>query len=381
MKKWIILLVVCLSVALFLVYAQAPSEVSAPPVEPSAEPNLPDSDGDGMSDWFEENIAHLDPLVPNDRYAIILNTLTIQEREKTTNLKTFLVEEEKFKSESIFLLMDKEATYDNFEKAINSVANISDENDLVYIMIQGHGSENAFSFHSGKDPSEIEITDEYLESVRDRYAWGYEEYWERGGKEEARKNEQIRVAASGYTISPGELSELLSKIRSKKMLLTVECCGARGFVDKISPRENTVIIGRQFLEGIAETLIRSVVAPDAIYRKLLYQSEEYRNRESSLINLDDGNTYPSVTEVLAACLIDHLIIPWREVCEKNGLDCEKVLAMTDVSQIIEYITTFESNLKEVTPKMIDPQGIADDFYFGEAKIGKYRSTTLYELSP
>jgi hypothetical protein len=100
-----------------------------------------------------------------------------------------------------------------------------------------------------------------------------------------------------------------------------------------------------------------------------------------LIKLDDGNSYPSITEILAASIIDHHIKPWREVWEKSGLNCEAVLEMIDARKIIEYVTNFESNLKEVTPIMLDPQGFADDFYFGEAKIGNYRETNLYLLSP
>ena len=77
-----------------------------PVVSPSVELNLPDSDGDGMSDWFEENIAKTNSTVPNDRYAIIFHSCTIQytipyftevRRKETSNLKTFLIQEEGFK--------------------------------------------------------------------------------------------------------------------------------------------------------------------------------------------------------------------------------------------------------------------------------------------
>ena len=79
-----------------------PSPVPSPVTKPTKQ--LPDTDGDGMSDWFETNVAKLDPTVPNVRYAIILNTVTEhihpyytnQRQEETRNLKTFLIEEEKF---------------------------------------------------------------------------------------------------------------------------------------------------------------------------------------------------------------------------------------------------------------------------------------------
>jgi len=59
------------------------------------------------------------------------------------------------------------------------------------------------------------------------------------------------------------------------------------------------------------------------------------------------------------------------------------LQMTDAKEIIENFTNFQwsSNFAEITPKMLDPQGLADDFYFGDAEIGNYRKTDLYLLSP
>ena len=385
-----ILLVVCLALTV-VVGGCTCSETSVPSPTPSPPETLLDSDGDGMSDWFETNIANLDPLTPNDRYAIIFNTVTEhtipyytnQRREETTNLKTFLVVEEKFKPENVFLFMDKEATYENFLRTMDYLAEISDENDLIYIFIYAHGSETGFACHSGKDPSEFEISDELLESVRDRYAWGYDEYWERGGKEEARKNEQIRFASTtGRGIGFDEINELIGKVNYKKMLFVIDCCGARYLIEKISG-ENLVIIGREFLTGIADTLIRSIVSPDAIARNLQYQSDEYRYGKSSLIKIDDGNCFSSITEILAATIIDHHVKPWREVREKDGFDCEAILQMTDAKEIIENFTNFQwsSNFAEITPKMLDPQGLADDFYFGDAEIGNYRKTDLYLLSP
>lgn len=322
-----------------------------------------DDDQDGMSNWFEKNIAYLDPLTANDRYAIILNTVTIhtnpyytnQRREETTNLKTFLIEEEKFEPENVFLFMDKTATYANFENTIDYLAKTSVENDLVYIILEGHGTENSFCFHSGKDPSEIEISDEYLEEVRKRYAWGYEEYWNEGGKEEARKDQKIIHAASEYSATPDVINELIGKMKSKKMLFALSACGSGKLVYKLSGR-NVVVIGRMSIQNIAQKLILGVVSPDAIYRELEYQAEEYRYGYAinTLPESDDGNLYPSIKEVFDAYLDDSSV---EKLIERVGYDAE------------------------VVPKMLDPQEIAADFYFGEAMIGEYRETDLYLLTP
>jgi hypothetical protein len=320
-----------------------------------------DDDQDGLSNWFEKNIAHLDPLTANDRYAIILNTHTIhpnpyytnQRREETINLKTFLIEEEKFEPGNVFLFMDKTATYANFENVIDYLAKTSDENDLVYIMLHGHGTENSFAFHSGKDPSEIEISDEYLEEVRKWYAWGYEEYWNEGGKEAARKDQQIIRAASEYAAMSDVINELIGKIKCKKMLFAVGSCGSGELVYKLSG-ENMVIIGRMGIGSISQKLILGIVSPDAIYRELEYQAEGHGYAINTLPENDDGNLYPSIKELYDAYLDDPNVV---ELIEQVGYDAE------------------------VVPKMLDPHGIATDLYFGEARIGEYKETDLYLLTP
>ncbi|RLC35222.1 MAG: hypothetical protein DRZ76_00770 [Candidatus Nealsonbacteria bacterium] len=354
MKKLVIAVLV-LVIVLIAIYIFGANGPSTQPAQNTPEPETPsetlvDTDRDGLSDWFEKNIADLDPLVPNDRYAIILNTITIhysipyytkQRREETTNLKTFLIEEEKFASENVFLFMDMEATYDNFKSAVDCLAEISDENDLVYIFIQAHGGPGGFVFHSGIDPSEIEISDELIEQRRDWYSEGT-------SLEEIRKAQQdYEAEVRGKDFSNSELSQLLGKIKHNKMFLLIEWCHSNEAIYEISG-ERLVVITDIPLSQFTEKLILGIVSPYALYRNLEYDirhTNEKAEKLNTLPLVDDGNGYPSIKEICRAF---------------------------DESP----------NIKEVNGKAVitDPQNLADNFYFGEAEIGNYRETDLYLLS-
>jgi len=315
-----------------------------------------DSDKDGMSDWFEENIAGLDAQMPNERYAIILNVTTLhsrpeyteQRRKETANLKTFLIEEEKFKAENVFVFMGKEATYENFRKTIDFLEKSSNENDLVYIMLQGYRyeSEGCFTFHSGKDISEFEISEEFVESIKFLYKDDI-------SSEEIREDQKIKKAAHGKTVTPSEFNALIEKIKCKKMLLTLNCHGAREIIDKIS-RENTVVIGRIRIEDIGRKLILGTVSMDALFGRESIM-REYAFWSNTLAD-KDGNSYPSIEDLFIGYLEDRQIKKLKKQLKKEP-------------QKIEMI-----------PKMLDPQGIADNFYFGEATIDGHKETDLYLLT-
>jgi len=206
-KKLIILLIVCLSIVLVLVYTQKPSEVSEPSSEPSTEPNLLDSDGDGMSDWFEGNIAKTDPLVRNDRYLILFDGHAESDNmeglvEETRN---FWVEKGKVPSENVVMVKveaspEKKNTGVELEEAIYQVAEKADENDIVFLGISGHGyvisnfvtEEDAGKF--GPEGSYIYIEDGQL-------------YHENGG----------------YIL----LDEWIDKINAKAVVVRIMACGCK----------------------------------------------------------------------------------------------------------------------------------------------------------
>jgi len=296
------------------------------PAESSPPPEFfSDSDGDGLSDGFEENIAHLDPLTPNDRYAIILDTNTIhpnpyyteERRRNKANLRDFLIEGQKFNPGNVFLFMDMDATYSNFKNAIDYIAENSDENDLVYIMINAHGSETGFRFHSGKDPAEIKISEEQLERAREWYSGV--------SLDIIYKDQQIIGVANGHRVSVEEINEFISKIEHKKMFLVIDTCGLEELPKQISG-ENLVTA---YLSGCLSTFMFG---------------KGFSNYSFTDTN---GNSYPSIKELFDAL-------------------CDTILDATPPGRI-----EIES---KVHPKMFDLQGITADFYFGEAKMGEYEET-------
>lgn len=124
-----------------------------------------DSDEDGMSDWFEENIAKLDPSVKNERYLLFLQTAPafgpslvpfepIESGNGDWYESRYIVSKNKFKPENITELYRGEATRDNFEKAISEIARKVNKSDIVYIQLIGHGSEGRFQWMSYQEMNE-----------------------------------------------------------------------------------------------------------------------------------------------------------------------------------------------------------------------------------
>lgn len=128
---------------------ETPSETSLEPSTESEESSPPpelflDSDGDGFNDWFETNIAGYDPNVPNDRYVIIFNWVEDDPdpEQQLASIKAsyeFWTETEQVPPENVVLLTTAEtATSSCLENAIKQVAEKSDENDVVLLMISTH---------------------------------------------------------------------------------------------------------------------------------------------------------------------------------------------------------------------------------------------------
>ncbi len=108
-------------------------------------------DGDPFSNYFEKFIAKLDPRVRNNVYVILEDGFNWTNRipagmnyvsdefEKTFNIP----------KSNVIKLIHKNATFENFKKACNKIANKSTMNDIVFIGMVGHGAKGVFCFNNG----------------------------------------------------------------------------------------------------------------------------------------------------------------------------------------------------------------------------------------
>lgn len=142
---------------------------------------FPDSDGDGMNDYFE-NLSGFDPLVPNERYMIrVASTLAppgsfydhpeqriipfepINYTGYGGNEARYILLKNNWKEENIIYLLGENATDLNFEKAVSEISKKVTENDLVYIDLGGHGTTGRFCFNNTY--RSYEWIDEVLDNI------------------------------------------------------------------------------------------------------------------------------------------------------------------------------------------------------------------------
>jgi hypothetical protein len=174
-KKLIPVIAVCLIAGLTISYfafgQNTGSTVpSLPPAQGGITPTEPeiDSDGDGFSDQFEENIASYDPNVSNDRYFIYCEYLP--EEEKESNIKfsltwQILVDENKVPSKNIIRLAGEKATRSNLQEAIEEIAAKADDNDIVFVRLLGHGGYNSIACCCDGNIL-YSVFDEWLDKIR-----------------------------------------------------------------------------------------------------------------------------------------------------------------------------------------------------------------------
>ena len=164
-----------------------------------------DSDNDGMSDWFEINIAGLDPKVPNDRYALLLVAGDRDLSLSPSDWYKFLVEKEDFQPKNIIKLEGRYATQPNLQTGINKIAQISDENDFVYILLNAHGNKGRIYLNDGYLP--YKTLDEYLDKIRAKAMFvGIEACYSGSAIEDLKEGLYPRVIIT--STGPDTLSEL-----------------------------------------------------------------------------------------------------------------------------------------------------------------------------
>lgn len=129
-----------------------------------------DWDGDGMNNYFEQNIAHLPYSVHNGRYALLVGT---QRGGGGMNImESFLINEQKFLPQDIINLSYENATVENFVKACSDLSHNANENDVIFVCFSGQGAADYFGFNDGKgnnQSSEAVMNytdiDSYLDSI------------------------------------------------------------------------------------------------------------------------------------------------------------------------------------------------------------------------
>ncbi|MEM3134699.1 MAG: C13 family peptidase, partial [Candidatus Bathyarchaeia archaeon] len=112
--------------------------------------NNPDLDNDGFTNEFEVSFLFTDPYTYNGRFAILACSkgLPPSWKEQVKFVEEFL-RTNGFKEENIYGLYDEEMTFQNFEQIINIVAAKSNEDDLILVLLAGHGRKNEISFSEG----------------------------------------------------------------------------------------------------------------------------------------------------------------------------------------------------------------------------------------
>lgn len=108
-----------------------------------------DIDNDNQNNKFERLVNKTPYNVYNGRYAINLDT-----NEQTINsdglAQSDFLAQEKFDPSNIIKLTYKEATKDNFVKAVSDLSAKMSNNDIIYITLSGHGNIDHFAFNDGK---------------------------------------------------------------------------------------------------------------------------------------------------------------------------------------------------------------------------------------
>lgn len=115
------------------------SELTDPDEDSDGLPDGQDPDGDGMSSWFERNVAGLDPLRPNQRYYVQLMSVPFSSVNETAN-REFWVEEEKIRPEQY--IVEYSVTLKRFAQIVDTLSRQMTDEDLLYLYLRTHGEKN-----------------------------------------------------------------------------------------------------------------------------------------------------------------------------------------------------------------------------------------------
>lgn len=112
--------------------------------------NNSDLDGDGFTNEFEVRIMSSDPYAYNGRFAVLAYSegLPSSWKEQAGYVEDFL-KSNGFEKSKIYRLYEENMTLQNFNQIVEVVAARSDEDDIVLILLAGHGLKNEIYFSDG----------------------------------------------------------------------------------------------------------------------------------------------------------------------------------------------------------------------------------------
>ena len=107
------------------------------------------------------------PHIKNDRYAIVL--CTDSSWPFGDDMGKVLTNHYGYTSQNLWKYVGSDATFSNFKKAVNNIANLSDKNDIVFIGISSHGGYGGMEFNDGSgNPHGPFVSYSIIDSLLDR---------------------------------------------------------------------------------------------------------------------------------------------------------------------------------------------------------------------
>lgn len=140
------------------------SRLDDPDQDHDSLPDGYDLDGDGMNNWFERNIAGLDPARKNDRFYLQLSSFPLPELDEGWNRRYWV--ELQGLPESNYIVRYS-ITRTEFMEIIRMLEERSDNESLVFFFLKTHGAvqgtgEPILCFANASYPGRADICGEYL---------------------------------------------------------------------------------------------------------------------------------------------------------------------------------------------------------------------------
>ena len=106
-----------------------------------------DLDGDNINNIAEQTFG-MPWDVYNPRYALLVDPL--EDTTGAKNMKTFLIEDQKFLPENVISLEYKNATLKNLNNAASELSHKVNKDSMVFIVLNGHGGDEVFCLNDGQ---------------------------------------------------------------------------------------------------------------------------------------------------------------------------------------------------------------------------------------